>query len=43
MFSPKAIQFPLQVMPSVVNLSNPDEWVETFGMTVLEAMQCGRP
>ena len=27
----------------VVNLSNPDEWVETFGMTVLEAMQCGRP
>ena len=27
----------------VVNLSRPDEWVETFGMTVLEAMSYGRP
>jgi glycosyltransferase involved in cell wall biosynthesis len=27
----------------VVNFSRPDEWVETFGMTVLEAMYCGRP
>jgi glycosyltransferase involved in cell wall biosynthesis len=27
----------------VVNLSRPDEWVETFGMTVLEAMRYGRP
>ncbi|MBD2769114.1 glycosyltransferase family 4 protein [Hymenobacter sp. BT664] len=27
----------------VANLSRPDEWVETFGMTVLEAMSYGRP
>ena len=27
----------------VVNLSRPDQWVETFGMTVLEAMYYGRP
>jgi L-malate glycosyltransferase len=27
----------------VVNLSRPDEWVETFGMTVLEAFSYGRP
>lgn len=27
----------------VLNLSRPDEWVETFGMTVLEALQYGRP
>jgi glycosyltransferase involved in cell wall biosynthesis len=27
----------------VVNFSLPDEWVETFGMTILEGMTCGRP
>ncbi len=27
----------------VLNLSRPTEWVETFGMTVLEALQYGRP
>ena len=27
----------------VVNLSRPDEWVETFGLTALEAMAYGRP
>lgn len=27
----------------VVNLSHPDQWVETFGMTVLEAMHYGVP
>lgn len=27
----------------VVNLSLPDQWVETFGMTVLEAMVYGKP
>lgn len=27
----------------VVNLSRTDEWIETFGMTILEAMYCGRP
>jgi len=27
----------------VVNLSRPSEWVETFGMTILEAMQYGKP
>lgn len=27
----------------VVNLSRPDEWIETFGMTVLEALRYGRP
>ena len=27
----------------VVNLSRPDEWVETFGMTVLEGLSYGRP
>lgn len=27
----------------VVNLSRPDEWVETFGMTILEAMYYGKP
>ena len=27
----------------VLNLSRPSEWVETFGMTLLEAMACGVP
>ncbi len=27
----------------VLNLSKPTGWVETFGMTILEAMHCGRP
>lgn len=27
----------------VLNLSHPNAWVETFGMTILEAMACGRP
>jgi len=27
----------------VLNLSLPDEWIETFGMTVLEGMYFGRP
>jgi glycosyltransferase involved in cell wall biosynthesis len=27
----------------VVNLSRPDEWIETFGMTALEAMVYGKP
>jgi glycosyltransferase involved in cell wall biosynthesis len=27
----------------VLNLSLPDQWVETFGMTLLEAMQYGKP
>ncbi|MCU0333545.1 MAG: glycosyltransferase family 4 protein [Chitinophagaceae bacterium] len=27
----------------VVNLSHPDKWIETFGLTLLEAMACGRP
>jgi glycosyltransferase involved in cell wall biosynthesis len=27
----------------VVNLSLPDLWVETFGMTLLEGLQCGTP
>jgi L-malate glycosyltransferase len=27
----------------VVNLSHPDKWIETFGMTVLEAMTYGLP
>lgn len=27
----------------VMNLSRPDEWVETFGMTILEAMYYGKP
>lgn len=27
----------------VVNFSRPDEWVETFGMTVLEGLAYGRP
>ena len=27
----------------VVNLSRPDEWVETFGMTILEALSYDRP
>jgi len=27
----------------VVNLSRPDEWVETFGLTILEALSYGRP
>ncbi|MBF9239670.1 glycosyltransferase [Hymenobacter sp. BT683] len=27
----------------VVNLSRPAEWVETFGLTILEAMQYGKP
>ncbi len=27
----------------VCNLSKPDGWIETFGMTLLEAMHCGRP
>ena len=27
----------------VMNLSKPEGWVETFGMTLLEAMHCGRP
>lgn len=27
----------------VLNLSHPDQWVETFGMTLLEAMQYGLP
>jgi glycosyltransferase involved in cell wall biosynthesis len=26
-----------------VNLSLPDEWIETFGMTILEGMQYGKP
>lgn len=27
----------------VCNLSKPEGWIETFGMTLLEAMHCGRP
>ncbi len=27
----------------VVNLSDPSKWVETFGMTILEAMSCSLP
>ncbi len=27
----------------ILNLSNPDEWIETFGMTILEAMHYGIP
>jgi glycosyltransferase involved in cell wall biosynthesis len=27
----------------VMNLSRPDQWVETFGLTILEAMSCGVP
>lgn len=27
----------------VVNLSLPDAWIETFGMTILEGMYCGLP
>jgi glycosyltransferase involved in cell wall biosynthesis len=27
----------------VLNLSHPDGWIETFGMTLLEAMACGVP
>lgn len=27
----------------VFNLSRPDEWIETFGLTILEAMHCGIP
>jgi glycosyltransferase involved in cell wall biosynthesis len=27
----------------VVNLSHPDGWIETFGLTLLEAMACGLP
>jgi len=27
----------------VLNLSHPEEWIETFGMTLLEAMQYGLP
>ncbi len=27
----------------VMNLSRPQGWIETFGLTVLEAMHCGRP
>jgi glycosyltransferase involved in cell wall biosynthesis len=27
----------------VMNLSRPDEWVETFGMTILEAMYYSKP
>jgi L-malate glycosyltransferase len=27
----------------VINLSHPDKWIETFGMTVLEAMSYGLP
>jgi glycosyltransferase involved in cell wall biosynthesis len=27
----------------VVNLSHPDKWIETFGLTLLEGMACGRP
>ncbi len=27
----------------VINLSHPDQWVETFGMTLLEGMQYGLP
>lgn len=27
----------------VMNLSRPNQWIETFGMTILEAMYCGRP
>jgi glycosyltransferase involved in cell wall biosynthesis len=27
----------------VINLSHPDKWVETFGMTILEAMSYGLP
>ncbi|HRH50831.1 MAG TPA: glycosyltransferase [Panacibacter sp.] len=44
MFSAKSDTVPFyKLCHLVVNLSNPDEWIETFGMTVLEAMQCGRP
>lgn len=27
----------------LLNLSRPDQWVETFGLTILEAMSCGLP
>jgi glycosyltransferase involved in cell wall biosynthesis len=27
----------------VVNLSHPEGWIETFGLTLLEAMACGIP
>lgn len=27
----------------ILNLSHPDAWIESFGMTILEAMACGRP
>lgn len=27
----------------ILNLSKPEGWIETFGMTILEAMYCGRP
>ncbi|UFH54875.1 glycosyltransferase family 4 protein [Spirosoma sp. KNUC1025] len=39
---PETIPF-YQQAHVVLNLSQPDAWVETFGMTILEAMTCGRP
>ena len=43
-FAAKADMHPFYQRAAVVlNLSRPTEWVETFGMTILEALQYGRP